>query len=346
MLGEPAPAHTCCQIAFAASLYHRGATSVLDIYKGQWKYYKYFLWGAYLFFQFDGGTRSDPDDDLLFRMLTEETWGPPQYRRAHLGLYGLSQVLQNADYNSVAYLDSTRFPDSVENSQEIGQERLKRIFHNFMIALWVNDAGVGEGQYAFDENWDPAERTPIWRDVQKGGNAAVVPPNLWLSPEGTNLTQVAQDEWIDPHDGDTRPLAMWAWSHELMNFQASPQLDTSGDLKIRISQVDSLMTSTDDAYSYDLRASLVAYDVADTNLHRRGDHVLFVQDLETVVPTASNDSLLVEVTVPDFGSKIKAASLVMSMTEHNTPADSTAMLAIPNAKLEVVKYKVEYTLVD
>ena len=287
------------------------------------KYSSFGLFGAYLMEHFAG----EPDtfaDDLLHRWLNseeEDIFGNSLWR---ISPATLAALLAETAYD-------THFT-AVD-----GDARLRELFHEFALSLWVNAPLAGEGEATvWAGGRSPQAHYQLFRNVNSidcADDARSLP--LFLSVADTPQTVAGPLHPSDVYGGD--PDACHS-GYESEDYPRYPQLSTYGftvlpftaeadlpedacrDLHLRLDLLDSVFCPSADAViptaatpNLLLTVSLLAYPEARDSLDLRGTEAVEIAREQYSIASLPQS---LSFSLPCFVSRWRSAALVLSLTEN------------------------------
>jgi subtilisin family serine protease len=253
------------------------------------------LFGVYLIQHFAGDT-SSYDDDLVYDWVRQDT----------INMFSLSRLLGDNAYD---FLGGTL----------TGKERLRTLFNEFSLALWVDNDTLGNGRLGFgtyqDSAYSATEKTGIFREIYEGAKKCrILPPEYLVGYDSIGKDSLIT-EW-DPGDGKKDNIILYPYSSDYIVFRADPML--SYDDHVLKFAFEKEMVFPDSAQDGNIvQVNAITYPVSEDSLFMKG-HLI-----DTIISFAPIDSSLSSKSffVQGFGTDVKAVVFNLNLVEQNPPAD-------------------------
>ena len=290
-------------------------TSVGDPEDRMYAYRTRAMFIAYLMEHFH---EEDYTDDLLYQWarLRDGEDGPLMR-----DMCGLARVLD----------DDGLYSDLGGSPPRPGNYRIRKVFHNYSIARWLDDSTKSE-YYSFGDDYSPTGNAGLFRKLSGDTNSCwenAVPPQFVVGDEADSTWRYVPGNASDPRDADCDdgwndpadslfcgndycdPVVLRLWGSNYIAFKADTTYYSAEKddryLQIRIDWEEGAIHD-----STELWVSVVQYPSAmgDSSLYLFGDEIVGAVATKTFGPAA--DSVLIN--VPEFheGGN-EAAAVVMSL---------------------------------
>lgn len=273
--------------------------------------YGYVTWGIFAAYIIEQYSESPYTDDLLHRWAQSHDGPGGQMTR---DMCGFAAVLEDPDY---AYLGG-----------DDGGYRASKIFHEFSVARWVDDASYSSA-YSFGDSISPTESFGYFgkHDTGDGDHNCyeiAIPPEFlvgedsdgsWVSVPGNGSDPAAEctDGWNDPADTTycdnlyCDPVRVRLWGSYYIGFRADTgYYDASKSdryLKVKVDWDENAMCD-----STELWVTILKYSSAGSGIFDDGENVTWAYTDQF----SSSDSIVVAVHDFHEGGN-EAAALVLSM---------------------------------